>query len=168
MTELEKTLSEALTYAKIFELPQKANERDGDWLKAVALVVKANNRRSYAIVNNDGTGNPRVSVDFGAPVAIREILEIYPYLKKAKNVDLDFSTDELKLNFLSSAGVDCGPVKALLSDTYKNGRKKAKEKLDADRASVMSMIDRIIATQEAQRMRDEKEEMEFYSQTNDC
>ena len=142
MTEIEKTLSEALTYARVPELPKKTEKGDNGWIKAIALVRKANNRTGYVIVNNDGIGNPMVSVDFGPAIVIKEIMEVYPYLMRVKESRPALLDDNDILVYLVRHGEDQDKVMALLSGTYKNGRKKPEERLLADRAKVQIMVDR--------------------------
>lgn len=76
MTEQEKTLCEALSFARIEELPAEAT--DALWGKAIALVTKTTNRQSYAIVRNDD-GRYSVIKDFGAIATIISVDKVYPY-----------------------------------------------------------------------------------------
>lgn len=80
MTEQEKTLCEALSFARIEELPAEA--ANNTWGKAIALVTKATNRQSYVIVKNN-YGKCGVIKDFGAIATITSIDKVYPYEERS-------------------------------------------------------------------------------------
>ena len=60
MTELELTLSEALSFAKVAEMPAELEEGRTDWVKALVLVRKYNGRENYALAINEGGAMPSV------------------------------------------------------------------------------------------------------------
>lgn len=142
MTEKDLSLSQALSYAKVDELPAKAEPGANDWLKAVVLVRKANNRENYAIASNDGMGNPQITTDFGAPMVIREVLSVHPYVFRTGINKPDFYSKDDVLEYLVQNGEDRNKMAALMSDTYANGRKKPEGKANADREKIKVLVDK--------------------------
>lgn len=136
------TLSEALSYAKVPELPAKAAEGANDWLKAIVLVKKANNRTNYAVAINDGMGNPQVVADFGPAMVIREVMEVYPYVMRDTVPLPHFSSRADIIDYLVKNGEDREKMEALASDTFKNGNRKPDGRIESDRAKIKILLDK--------------------------
>lgn len=135
-------MSEALTYAKVGELPAKAENGANDWISAIVLVRKVNNRTNYAIANNDGLGNPQVVADFGPAMIIKDVLEIHPY-KMRGNVRIpSFASKEDIVEFLVGYGEDREKMEALMSDTFKNGNRKPDGRIESDRAKIKILVEK--------------------------
>lgn len=76
---LESTLTKALSWANIRELPEKDNG-ENIWIYALALVTKRDGSRAYLILSKDKKGNDIIAKDFGNISSIVSIDEVYPYL----------------------------------------------------------------------------------------
>lgn len=79
---LEKeTLSEALTFARVRELPKKYNPELGlTWILAVALIKKRNLMSAYAIVEQRADGLILYKKTFGRISPIDSLISIHPYM----------------------------------------------------------------------------------------
>lgn len=77
INEIEKTLCEALSHARIEELPKESTKKAA-WTKAIALVTKTTNRQSYVIVRKKD-GRIDIVKDFGTTAQIIRIDAVYPY-----------------------------------------------------------------------------------------
>lgn len=77
----ENTLSEALTFARLKELPKKLNPELGlTWILAVALIKKKNLMTAYAIVEQRADGLIQYKKTFGRLSPIDGLLAIHPYM----------------------------------------------------------------------------------------
>jgi len=77
----ENTLSEALTFARVRELPKKYNPELGlTWILAVALIKKKNLMTAYAIVEQRADGLIQYKKTFGRLSPIDGLLSIHPYM----------------------------------------------------------------------------------------
>lgn len=140
MTELEQTLSDALTYARVPELPEKLSEKHETWTKAIVLVKKVNNRTNYALAHNNGSGTPIVVKDFGASCAIREILEVYPYSFTTRQYQPDLRSKDDILLYLVNHGEKKEDIEALLSKKTRNNRAKSEAKIAEDNKTIKALV----------------------------
>lgn len=77
----EETLSEALTFARVKELPKKFNPELGlKWILAIALIKKKNLMTAYAIVEQRADGFIQYKKTFGRLSPIDGLLSIHPYM----------------------------------------------------------------------------------------
>lgn len=77
----ENTLSEALTFARVREIPKKYNPELGlTWILAVALIKKKNLMTAYAIVEQRADGLIQYKKTFGRMSPIDGLLAIHPYM----------------------------------------------------------------------------------------
>lgn len=79
---LEKeTLSEALSFARVRELPKKLNPELGlTWILAIALIKKKNLMNAYAIVEQRADGLIEYKKTFGRLSPIDGLISIHPYM----------------------------------------------------------------------------------------
>ena len=76
-----ETLSEALTFAKVGELPKKFNPDLGlTWILAIALIKKKNLMNAYAIVEQRADGLIQYKKTFGRISPIDGLISIHPYM----------------------------------------------------------------------------------------
>lgn len=135
----EESLMDALSYSRVTQLGKEWGGRR-PWVKAIVKVEKCDNSRNYALAENDGTGKPNITRDFGNCARIVKVLAIYPtYILK------DTDTPNLKnkseiVRYLSSGGYDADETTALLADTDSEGNPKTQEKLAEDQALVKSRV----------------------------
>lgn len=140
MTELEQTLSEALSYARIPELPADVSEAVGTWTKAIVLVKKTNNRLNYAVARNDGNGGVNIIKDFGAMCRVTEVLNIYPFSFISLQYQPNLKTKEDIINYLVSFGEDRDKIKKLLADTHPNKIDKSAKRKEEDNAAIKALV----------------------------
>lgn len=77
----EETLSEALTFARVRELPKKFNPDLGlTWILAIALIKKKNLMNAYAIVEQRADGLIQYKKTFGRLSPIDGLISIHPYM----------------------------------------------------------------------------------------
>lgn len=79
---MENELMDALSSVGCTKLPKAvdpAKTQGKVWMRAVAKVVMADGRISYAVVKNTFGSRPRVTRTFGRPAAIKEIRSLHPY-----------------------------------------------------------------------------------------
>lgn len=77
----EETLSEALTFARVRELPKKFNPDLGlTWILAIALIRKKNLMNAYAIVEQRADGLIQYKKTFGRLSPIDGLISIHPYM----------------------------------------------------------------------------------------
>lgn len=77
----EETLSEALSFARLKDLPKKFNPELGlTWILAVALVKKKNLMNAYAIVEQRADGLIQYKKTFGRLSPIDGLISIHPYM----------------------------------------------------------------------------------------
>ena len=77
----ERTLIEALEYAKKMDLPDVYDPSKGQpWVFAILHVTKINGIKNYVIARNDGNGNPEIIKDFGEPARVARVNSIHPYI----------------------------------------------------------------------------------------
>ncbi len=75
------TLSEALSFARVRELPKKFNPELGlTWILAIALIKKKNLMNSYAIVEQRADGLIQYKKTFGRLSPIDGLISIHPYM----------------------------------------------------------------------------------------
>lgn len=122
---LEKnSLNEVLSYTKCTELPKPLKKTD-IFVRAIALVRKLNNRESYCIVVNDGTGKPVVKKTFGSISVIKEVKEIYPLSLLEASVVPDFRKKQDVIDFL----VRCGENRDTIELMFESADADAKAKI---------------------------------------
>lgn len=77
----QETLSEALTYAKLRELPKKFNPELGlEWIMAVGLIKKSNLMTAYAIIERRADGVIQYKKVFGRLSRIDSLISVYPFM----------------------------------------------------------------------------------------
>lgn len=77
----QETLSEALSFARVRELPKKFNPKLGlTWILAIALIRKSNLMNAYAIVEQRADGYIRYIKMFGRLSTIDSLISIHPYM----------------------------------------------------------------------------------------
>lgn len=77
----ENTLSEALSFARVKELPKKYKPELGlTWILAIALIKKKNMMTAYAIVEQRADGLIQYKKTFGRLSQIDGLLSIHPYM----------------------------------------------------------------------------------------
>lgn len=75
------TLSEALSFARVRELPKKFNPELGlTWILAIALIKKKNLMNAYAIVEQRADGLIEYKKTFGRISPIDGLISIHPYM----------------------------------------------------------------------------------------
>lgn len=75
------TLSEALSFARVRELPKKFNPELGlTWILAIALIKKKNLMNAYAIVEQRADGLIEYKKTFGRISPIYGLISIHPYM----------------------------------------------------------------------------------------
>ncbi len=75
------TLSEALSFARVRELPKKFNPELGlTWILAIALIKKKNLMNAYAIVEQRADGLIEYKKTFGRLSPIDGLISIHPYM----------------------------------------------------------------------------------------
>lgn len=75
------TLSEALSFARLRELPKKLNPELGlTWILAIALIKKKNLMNAYAIVEQRADGLIEYKKTFGRLSPIDGLISIHPYM----------------------------------------------------------------------------------------
>lgn len=101
--ELQKSLTEALNWAKVTNLPPVDTKEDV-WIRALALTERRNGHKAYVAVVRDDDGSPRIIKDFcQSLVSVTKIMEVYPYefLMKSDIPVFASKTDkESRLNWL--------------------------------------------------------------------
>lgn len=140
MTELEQTLSAALTYARVPELPEQLSEKHEAWTKAIVLIKKTNNRTNYAIAHNNGSGDPIVVKDFGPACAIKEVLSIYPFSFTTKQYQPNLRSKDDILEYLVNHGENRADIEALLSKKTRNNRAKSEAKIADDNKTIKALV----------------------------
>lgn len=76
-----ETLSEALSFARVRELPKKFNPELGlTWILAIALIKKKNLMNAYAIVEQRADGLIEYKKTFGRLSPIDGLISIHPYM----------------------------------------------------------------------------------------
>lgn len=76
-----ETLSEALSFAKLKDLPKKFNPGLGlTWILAIALIKKKNLMNAYAIVEQRADGLIQYKKTFGRLSPIDGLISIHPYM----------------------------------------------------------------------------------------
>lgn len=76
----EESLSKALSFVGIPELPKAYREGSGDvWLEALVLVRKMNTTQSYCIAERSSEGKITYKKDFGTMSPILGLVSIHPY-----------------------------------------------------------------------------------------
>ena len=76
-----ETLSEALSYAKLKDLPKKYDPELGlQWILAVALVRKRNLMCAYSIVERRADGVIQYKETFGELSCIGSLVSIHPFM----------------------------------------------------------------------------------------
>lgn len=77
----QETLSEALSFARLRELPKKFNPELGlTWILAIALIKKKNLMNAYAIVEQRADGLIEYKKTFGRLSPIDGLISIHPYM----------------------------------------------------------------------------------------
>lgn len=137
----KKTLIEVLNVCRLNELPK---EWDGKriWLKGVAKVVKCDNSRNYAVVENDGNNNAHIRRDFGNMARIVKVETIYPIMYLNENMRPDLRNKPDITNFLKNAGYDEKKIEMMLGDVDSEGNDKTAEQKKADKKQIKAWVDK--------------------------
>lgn len=151
MTELELTLSEALSFAKVAEMPAELEEGRTDWVKALVLVRKYNGRENYALAINEGGAMPSVVKDFGSSCGIQSVLRIYPYAFLAEKYRPNLRNKDEIVTYLVGHGEDEEAMRQLLSSTTKAGKDKAEATKEKDKAKVKALVNKYAMADETAR-----------------
>ena len=145
MTQEEKTLSEALSFARIGKLPEEYKVGSTKiWTRAVVKVKKLNGRTNYALAMNDGNGSPRIVRDFGDMVAIKSVVAIYPYEFAPSDITPNLRNKKEIEQFLVFIGHPEEKVKQLLSNEDKDGNPKTDEQKAEDKSAVKRMVEQYV------------------------
>lgn len=150
MSEKEKTLSEALSYAAVPELPAELLAGDNSWVKAIVLVRKFNNNENYALAINNGESVTIVK-DFGTLSAIREILNIYPYARLGVKSTPNLHNREEIVLYLVNHGEDEAYIRQLMSKECKSGKPKAEATYNKDKATIKALVNKCALKEEQDR-----------------
>lgn len=122
----KNSLNEVLSYAKCTELPKPLKKND-IYVRAIALVRKLNNRESYCMVVNDGTGKPVVKKTFGSISVIKEVVEIYPLSTLEASVVPDFRKKQDVIDFLFHCGYDKAHITSLFAENSEESKATIKK-----------------------------------------
>lgn len=149
---LERSLSEALSRARLQELPDEYNDASKlTWIKAVALVKKRDCSTSYCIVKNNTDGNPYVVSDFGSPSVIVSFEKIYPYQFLQENDIPNFTSKKQIEAYLVANGDNEEDVKKLLSTKNEDGTKKTAEQREIETNEINNRVIRFAAANAAKK-----------------
>lgn len=144
MTKEEKTLSDAMSYVKVTELPAEHKASNMKvWTRAIVKVRKFNNTANYAIAVNTGSGSPRIVKDFGDVVAIAKVENIYPYEYLSEEYIPNLRNKKEIIAYLESNGYEKEKIAALLDAKTPEGVTKSDEDKANDRQTVKSYIEDI-------------------------
>ena len=139
-TSEQISMTDALAYVHLKELPNKWEDKTKIWIMAIVKVTKVNARSNYAIAINNGDGNPVITKDFGTSAMIARVDEIYPY-KYLNTVSMpDLRNKQDIINYLGNYGYDVENVKYLLSTKNKGNEDKTEEQRKADRSTVKMWV----------------------------
>lgn len=148
---LEKSLCEALSRARLSELPDEYQEGSKvTWVKAIALVKKRDCSMSYCIVRND-IGKPAVVTDFGSQSIVVSFEKIYPFQFMQEN-DVPVFTSKKQIEaYLVANGDDVEDVKRLLSTKNDDGTKKTAEQREIETKEINNRVIRFAASNAAKK-----------------
>lgn len=139
MNNLERTLTEALSAARVTSLPKA--KTDDFWIEAVVKVKKCDNSENYALAVNSCDGKPSIVRDFGNMARITSIEEIYPYAVMDKTAVPDLRNSKAIATYLvSNANCKEDEVMQLMSRKKADGTAKSEEEIAADRAVVKNLV----------------------------
>lgn len=98
----ETSLTECLIWTGVPKLPEK-DDKENIWIKAIALVAKADGSESYVAMAKDDKLNDKIVKDFGNISLIHSIKEVYPYSYLLASYMPEFKTKkkEERINYLS-------------------------------------------------------------------
>lgn len=74
----EQSLIECLKWCDVARLPE-VDDKKNIWIKAIALVQKADGSESYVAMTKDKDLKNKLVKDFGSVSLVQNIKEIYPY-----------------------------------------------------------------------------------------
>lgn len=74
----EQQLMDCLRWCDLPSLPEK-DDKENIWIKAVALVQKADGSEGYVALRKDDNVESKIVKDFGNISIVRKIKEVYPY-----------------------------------------------------------------------------------------
>ena len=137
------SLTDALSEARLPELPKEWENKSIHWASAIVRVRKNNLRINYALAENDGEDNPLVVKDFGSSAKIVEVLGIYPYNYLNDNYSPDLRNKNDIVSYLSVNGIDKEYVSQLLSTKKQDGSDKTDEEKKSDKAIEKKIVVRI-------------------------
>lgn len=148
MTQEEKTLSEAMSYARVSKMPSEYKPGSQKiWTRAIVKVKKINNKLSYALAMNDGCNKPRIVKDFGDTGAIKAIEAIYPYEFAPSDIVPSLRNKKDIEQFLVRIGCNAQNVQYLLSNDDADGNPKSEEQKESDKQKVKSIIEKYVVEQ---------------------
>lgn len=139
-TSEQISMTDALAYAHLKELPEKWEDKTKIWIMAIIKVTKVNARSNYAVAINEGDGRPTIIKDFGTSAMVARIDGIYPY-KYLNTVSMpDLRSKQDIINYLGSFNYDVENVKYLLSTKNNGNEDKTEEQRKADRETVKMWV----------------------------
>lgn len=141
--EGNNSLSDALSIARVPELPEELKNNENNWIKAIVLVRKCNLNVNYALAINDGYGNPVITNDFGSPAKIVRVEKIYPYYFLTSGNIPDLRSKVEIIRYLSNYGYSEEEITQLLSTKNSDGKDKTDEEKKNDREQVKKFVNRV-------------------------
>ena len=102
----EKSMLDALSYCDLRDVPE-ADTNKYIWLRALALVEKADGNRAYVLMEKNENGKDVIKKDFGTTAAIVNIVEVYPFKLLEAQFLPEFQSNDKKnrIAWLDKAGV---------------------------------------------------------------
>lgn len=134
------SLTEAMSEARVPELPKEWTEKERIWVQALVRVQKVNTKINWALAYNDGSGNPCVYKDYGSTAKIAKILSINPfsYLQEKYQPDLRNKNDIT--TYLVNNGYNERDIRYLLGTKKKDGSDKTEEEKKRDREMIKKLV----------------------------
>lgn len=134
------SLTDALSEARLPELPKEWENKSIHWAMAIVKVRKNNMKVNYAIAENDGEDKPIIVKDFGSSAKIVEILEIRPYAHLNDLYIPDLRNKQDITKYLVANRVSEKYISNLLSTKKEDGSEKSEEEKKEDRSLIKKMV----------------------------
>ena len=134
------SLTEALSEARISELPKPIKNNNMIWIKAIVKVTKCTGASNYAIGINNGNGQPYIINDYGKTAKIVRIDGIYPYVYMDSRGIPDLRNKQEIISYLAENGFKEEETELLLSTKDKSGENKTPEQIKADREKIKYQV----------------------------
>lgn len=139
-TSEQISLSEALSEARISELPKPIKNNNMIWIKAIVKVTKCTGTSNYAIGVNNGNGKPSIINDFGKTAKIVRIDGIYPYMYMDSKGIPDLRNKQEIIDYLAENGFTAKDTESLLSTKNELGENKTPEQIKSDREKIKFQV----------------------------